>query len=352
MLLLKVDEHKLDANHDRSNNIDKLEFIDINGKNSSKYTKNYTINLIENRENMLKILTKVFMNNEKWQRQETGLIISYEIIQKVLSESLNNMNKKEWIEIKISNGILSLLYALRNYLYLAALHPMFEIRRMISQILPIIARATILFQPESLLIEADFIPTKPHLTENDNIPTKPHLTENNNIPTKHHLTENNNIPTKPHLTEHNNTSIPSKPHLTEDNNTSISKFESDSNISVQSCDSIDIEYLPERVLGTNSLLVRFTSGIGADSKAVVLCTWLAAVSKASQHLIELDMIDTPNNSFQKALQSYGIRTLNDSVIEGDTSAGIFRCEYISIFFCICICKFMYVYLYICGCTYV
>lgn len=254
--------YKLGANHnDISNNsISRSESINKKGKNTSKYTSNDDdiILLPGIKEGMLQIISKVFINNEKWQRQEASLIISYEIIQNSLSASLDDMSKKEWIECTLSNEILSLLHALRSYFYLAALHPMFEIRRMIGQILPIIARATILFQPETLLNEADFITQS-----------------------------------------------------IDDNGISCARFESDTSISTQSFDGADM------------------NEFDADSKAVVLCAWLAALCKASQHIIELDMIDSvPTNSkFQQALKSYGIRTLTiGSVGEYNTSGFIWAME--------------------------
>jgi hypothetical protein len=250
-----VEGYELGANHKdiSNNNISRSESINKNGKNTSKHASNddKIILLPGIKEGMLKIICKVFINNEKWQRQETSLIISYEIIQNSLSASLDDMSKKEWIECTLSNEILSLLHALRPYFYLAALHPMFEIRRMIGQILPIIARATILFQSETLLIEADFITQS-----------------------------------------------------IDDNGISCARFESDTSISTQSYDSVDMnEY-------------------NADSKAVVLCAWLAALCKAAQHIIELDMIDMvpTNNKFQQSLKSYGIRTLTiGSVTECNAS---------------------------------
>lgn len=247
-----------------SSNVNKSDFFDSNSDDTSSDTNNddKTVHLLGNREGMLKILSEVFINNEKWQRQETCLIISHDIIQKALSVSLDDMNKKEWSEITLSSGLSFLLYDLRSYLYSASLHPMYEIRRMISQILPIIARATVIFQPETLLIEADFTPRS-----------------------------------------------------IDDNCDSLGKNKvgSKADIVVEYYDGIDI--------GCDE----------ADSKAVVLCAWLAAVCKASQHIIELDMTGTVvlsnDKQFQQALEIYGIRTsIDEYPSEFDSSGFVWAME--------------------------
>ena len=141
--------HENEKDHFELKKKQKDEIID-----DSNVMKNRKKNFIMgSKEQILEIISISILDNKKWQRQEIGLIISEEIINKKLLEYLNEMKNKNWERKKISKSFNNLLICTRSSSCLYFLHTMFEIRRMHGQILPIITRASILFQPDYLLNE-------------------------------------------------------------------------------------------------------------------------------------------------------------------------------------------------------
>ena len=57
--------------------------------------------IMGSKEQILEIISISILDNKKWQRQEIGLIISEEIINKKLLEYLNGMKNKNWERKKI-----------------------------------------------------------------------------------------------------------------------------------------------------------------------------------------------------------------------------------------------------------
>jgi hypothetical protein len=105
------------------------------------------------RGGLLSIISSAVLDNRKWQRQEVCLIISEEILHKVLLDALTQMSLMTWESVLLSEPLHILLASARTSSCSSFLHSMFEIRRMHGQILPAIARATIIFQPDLLLDE-------------------------------------------------------------------------------------------------------------------------------------------------------------------------------------------------------
>jgi hypothetical protein len=105
------------------------------------------------RGGLLSIISSAVLDNRKWQRQEVCLIISEEILHKVLLDALTQMSLMTWESVLLSEPLHILLASARTSSCSSFLHSMFEIRRMHGQILPAIARATIIFQPDLLLNE-------------------------------------------------------------------------------------------------------------------------------------------------------------------------------------------------------
>ena len=109
---------------------------------------------------MLRMISCAILDKRRWQRQEVCLIISEEILQMTLVDSLAAMGLKSWVNFALSDSLHILLCAARECSCTSFLHPMFEIRRMHGQILPLIARASIIFQQE-LLVEELRISSEP-----------------------------------------------------------------------------------------------------------------------------------------------------------------------------------------------
>ena len=105
------------------------------------------------RGGLLSLISSAVLDNRKWERQEVCLIISEEILHKVLLDALSQMSLMTWNRVLLSEPLHILLASARTSSCSSFLHSMFEIRRMHGQILPAIARATIIFQPDLLLDE-------------------------------------------------------------------------------------------------------------------------------------------------------------------------------------------------------
>ena len=119
-------------------------------QNDEKYISQYSV---DSRRGMLGIVSNALIDKRKWQRQEVSLILSEEIIQTILFAALEAMGQESWKGFTLSDCEHVLISSCRKSSRVSLLHPMFEVRRMHGQILPTVARASILFQPDMLVEE-------------------------------------------------------------------------------------------------------------------------------------------------------------------------------------------------------
>ena len=119
-------------------------------QNDENYISQY---LVDSRGGMLGIISNALIDKRQWQRQEVSLIVSEDIIQTILFAALEDMGQKSWKGFTLSDCENTLIASCRESSWVSLLHPMFEVRRMHGQILPTVARASILFQPDMLVEE-------------------------------------------------------------------------------------------------------------------------------------------------------------------------------------------------------
>jgi hypothetical protein len=106
-------------------------------------------------DEILNLLTSSILNNiintnndNSWQLIEVCLLVTEEFIQGLINDSLQDTNYVKFDKLSIS--FQKLLSSIRKFLSNILLHNKFEIRRMGTQLLPTLARATILFDTEGI----------------------------------------------------------------------------------------------------------------------------------------------------------------------------------------------------------
>ena len=303
-----VNETKMDSDekgHFKSNK--KTEEKKDNKCNEINNKK--SIYTVGSKEQILQIISISILDNKKWQRQEISLIISEEIINKKLSEYMNEMKNKNWERKKLSKSFHNLLLCTRSSSSFYFLHPMFEIRRMHGQILPIISRATIFFQPDYLineLISCNNISNNMNDNEFDRndfhglslLVVPLHLLDS--ILSSSSCSINNHID----ITDKN---CNDKDINYSDNNNDNNSNNNDNNDNNNN-DNIDTNNNDNN----NSYILNLT--LNGDCRAVILNAWISALCKAAEHIIELDIIGT-NSNFQLALQRKNIINPNNTSLQ-------------------------------------
>jgi hypothetical protein len=93
------------------------------------------------------------VHQDHWKILETCLIISEDVITYEIQSFFNSLKSNEGKEVQVSQSILEVLSCLRKSLPLTILNSQFELRRMGSQLLPTLARATLLFDVQNIFDE-------------------------------------------------------------------------------------------------------------------------------------------------------------------------------------------------------
>lgn len=92
-------------------------------------------------------------HKDHWKILETCLIISEDVITYEMQSFFNALKSNDGKEVHISSSLLQVLSCLRRSLPFTILNSQFELRRMGSQLLPTLARATLLFDVQNIFDE-------------------------------------------------------------------------------------------------------------------------------------------------------------------------------------------------------
>lgn len=215
------------------------------------------------RSAMLRMISSAILDRRRWQRQEVCLIVSEDILQSAFVDSLTAMGLSSWKGFAQSDSLHMLLCAARECSCSSFLHPMFEIRRMHGQILPLIARASLLFQRD-LIVEELRIPFD--------------------------QTSETGTTGLRHFNSHQGTNI-------EDGG--VDGYGGAAGY----CESESKDR--DRRRG------RWRGRAPSDYRAAVFCVWIAALCNAAEHICELDTAKC-NAEYQQALAEEGISSSSSS----------------------------------------